>query len=118
MFRQAHFHFVLLRLILLTLMLANDAMRSLKGGNGPAPMEQRFESFDHAQGELDRFVDRYNSQRPHQGIDMAIPRQRFLIPAPTVSSARSSVKHQAERKCQASGGVLQAHSTHFPISAI
>jgi transposase InsO family protein len=55
-------------------------------------MEKKFESFDHAQSELDRFVASYNNDRPHQGIDMAIPKDRFLIPSPTISSARSNAE--------------------------
>jgi hypothetical protein len=55
-------------------------------------MEKKFESFDHAQSELDCFVASYNNERPHQGIDMALPNDRFLVPSPTISSARSSAQ--------------------------
>ncbi len=54
--------------------------------------EKKFASFERAQGELDGFVKHYNSERPHQGMDMAIPKDRFLIPSPIVSSARSSTQ--------------------------
>jgi hypothetical protein len=55
-------------------------------------MEKKFENFDHAQSELDCFVASYNNERPHQGIDMALPKDRFLVPSPTISSARSSAQ--------------------------
>jgi hypothetical protein len=37
---------------------------------------------------MDCFIDHYNYEHPHQGIDMAIPKQRFLTPAPILSSSR------------------------------
>ncbi len=52
--------------------------------------EKKFASFEDAQGELDDFVKHYNSERPHQGMDMAIPRQRFLTASPTISKVRAS----------------------------
>ena len=52
-------------------------------------MERKFENFDHAQSELDGFIDHYNHERPHQGMEMAIPKERFLTPTPTISSARA-----------------------------
>ncbi len=52
--------------------------------------EKKFESFDHAQAELDAFVKHYNSERPHQGMDMAIPKERFLTASPTISKVRAS----------------------------
>jgi transposase InsO family protein len=47
-------------------------------------MEKRFESFDHAQTQLDLFVDHYNTQRPHQSLDMATPWSKFTVAAPVV----------------------------------
>ncbi len=41
-----------------------------------------FDSIDHAQGELDRWVEHYNHDRPHQGIGMVAPWERFRL-APT-----------------------------------
>ncbi len=54
--------------------------------------EKKFESFDHAQSELDNFVKHYNSERPHQGMDMAIPKERFLTASPTISKVRASTQ--------------------------
>ena len=54
--------------------------------------DKKFASFEHAQGELNEFVNHYNSERPHQGMDMAIPKQRFLSPAPIVSTSRVSTE--------------------------
>jgi hypothetical protein len=43
-----------------------------------------FPSLAAAQAELDAWVEQYNTQRPHQALDMATPAQRFWrdIPAP------------------------------------
>lgn len=40
-----------------------------------------FDSIDHAQAALDVWVAHYNTGRPHQGIAMATPADRFTIPA-------------------------------------
>jgi transposase InsO family protein len=39
-----------------------------------------FKSLSHAQTELDEWVIDYNTNRPHQALDMATPAQRFLQP--------------------------------------
>ena len=39
-----------------------------------------FASLPNAQAELDAWVDDYNHNRPHQGLDMATPAQRFERP--------------------------------------
>jgi len=41
-----------------------------------------FASLTAAQAELDAWVDDYNHRRPHQGLDMAVPADRFEQPAP------------------------------------
>jgi len=41
-----------------------------------------FASLPEAQAELDAWVDDYNHNRPHQGLDMATPAQRFEQPVP------------------------------------
>jgi hypothetical protein len=41
-----------------------------------------FASLPEAQAELDAWVDDYNHHRPHQGLDMATPAQRFEQPVP------------------------------------
>ena len=38
-----------------------------------------FESLDHAARALDRWRDIYNTQRPHQGIDLATPVERYRL---------------------------------------
>ena len=42
---------------------------------------RRFDSLAHAQLVLDAWVDDYNTQRPHQGIAMAVPATRFQRPS-------------------------------------
>jgi hypothetical protein len=39
--------------------------------------DRTFASLEDAQAELDRWVTDYNTQRPHQALDMATPAQRF-----------------------------------------
>jgi hypothetical protein len=41
---------------------------------------RRFDSLAHAQQVLDAWIDDYNTQRPHQGIAMAVPARRFQPP--------------------------------------
>jgi hypothetical protein len=41
-----------------------------------------FESFDAAQHEIDEWVADYNTQHPHQALEMTVPADRFrLVPA-------------------------------------
>jgi transposase InsO family protein len=44
-----------------------------------------FESVEDAQARIDAWVDHYNHQRPHQGIGMVPPVQRFRLANPDVS---------------------------------
>jgi hypothetical protein len=41
-----------------------------------------FESPEHAQAELDRWVETYNTERPHSALDMATPASRFVLAEP------------------------------------
>ena len=41
-----------------------------------------FASIAEAQRELDEWVERYNTRRPHQGIGMASPLDRFVLAVP------------------------------------
>ena len=44
--------------------------------------DQTFSSLEAAQGALDAWVNDYNTERPHQALEMAVPAQRFrLVPA-------------------------------------
>ncbi|QLQ09456.1 MAG: IS481 family transposase [Nocardioidaceae bacterium] len=43
--------------------------------------DRTFTDLASAQAELDAWVDDYNHRRPHQGIDMAVPVERFERPA-------------------------------------
>jgi hypothetical protein len=54
--------------------------------------DKKFASFDQAQGELNASVNHYNLESPHQGMDMAIPKQRLLTPTPIVSTSRVSTE--------------------------
>lgn len=47
-----------------------------------------------AQAQLDAWVVSYNHQRPHQGIGMATPIQRFTAPAVTACPADDGALHQ------------------------
>jgi transposase InsO family protein len=58
-----------------------------------------FTSLAVVQGELDDWVDEYNTRRPHQALDMAVPAERFWreqpaavteLRAPVVVSSRPS----------------------------
>lgn len=42
---------------------------------------RRFASLEEAQAELDRWVEHYNTERPHQGIGMTPPAKRFALAA-------------------------------------
>ena len=52
-----------------------------------------FTSIVAAQAELDERAAEYNHRRPHQGLDMAIPAERFIkdIPAPVTALRRPVV---------------------------
>ena len=41
-----------------------------------------FASLEEAQGELDAWISHYNTERPHQGIGMLAPAERFVVGAP------------------------------------
>jgi hypothetical protein len=61
---------------------------------------QRFEHLAEAQQVLDRWVEGYNTGRPHQALGMATPAERFSAngprpPAPTAPSQRPTRPHQA-----------------------
>jgi transposase InsO family protein len=52
-----------------------------------------FKNLATAQGELDEWVAEYNTNRPHQALNMATPAQRFLHPeAAPVTTLRSTAK--------------------------
>ena len=48
---------------------------------------QVFASIEEAQAALDAWVASYNAERPHQGIGMAVPAERFAPGAPAVARA-------------------------------
>jgi hypothetical protein len=48
-----------------------------------------FASLAEAQEELDRWVERYNNRRPHQGIGMVPPLARFALAVPEVAEEPS-----------------------------
>jgi transposase InsO family protein len=52
-------------------------------------VDRTFASFDVAQHELDEWVSDYNTERPHQALEMATPADRFRLTA--VAKDRSSV---------------------------
>ena len=72
---------------------------------------RRFDSLALAQQAVDAWVDDYNTQRPHQGIAMAVPAQRFqpptaaATPVPAVQSRQPLTVSPTEvtRRVSASG---------------
>jgi len=74
---------------------------------------RRFDSLHHAQQVLDDWVDDYNTHRPHQGIAMVVPAQRFqpattnpsLTPGRPPQPARPATLRPTEvtRRVSASG---------------
>ncbi len=59
--------------------------------------DRRFASLAEAQSELDRWVERYNQRRPHQGIGMVPPSTRFaLAESDPVAEERISVSSGPE----------------------
>lgn len=52
-------------------------------------VDRRFGSLEQAQDAFDAWVDDYNTNRPHQGIDMAVPADRFRLPG--LSNDKSSI---------------------------
>ena len=83
--------------------------------------ERTFVSLEGAQAELDRWVNDYNTDRPHQALEMATPAERFRI-APVSKDGISIVVDQAEDqpgqwvlRRVASNGVVSVDNQMFSV---
>jgi len=83
--------------------------------------ERTFASLEVAQAELDRWVNDYNTDRPHQALEMATPAERFRI-APVSKDGISIVVDQAEDqpgqwvlRRVASNGVISVDNQMFSV---
>jgi transposase InsO family protein len=83
--------------------------------------ERTFVSLEGAQAELDRWVHDYNTDRPHQALEMATPAERFRI-APVTKDGISIVVDQAEDqpgqwvlRRVASNGVVSVDNQMFSV---
>jgi len=74
-----------------------------------------FDSLEEAQAELDRWVKSYNSERPHQGIGMAVPEQRFVL-APEPLEEAEEPGQSEEQKLPEGHWVTRVVSRHGRIS--
>jgi transposase InsO family protein len=83
--------------------------------------DRTFESFDAAQMALDEWVRDYNTERPHQALEMATPADRFRLPE--LAKDRSSVPTESadEHRGQwvlrrvASNGVVSVDNQIFSV---
>jgi transposase InsO family protein len=83
--------------------------------------ERTFVSLEGAQAELDRWVNDYNTDRPHQALEMTTPAERFRI-APVTKDGISIVVDQAEDqpgqwvlRRVASNGVVSVDNQMFSV---
>lgn len=82
-----------------------------------------FESLEAAQGELDGWVDGYNSDRPHQSLKMATPAERFYdrrdsSPQPTLdASALAEDRSGADWVCRtvSTNGTIAVSAQQFSV---
>jgi transposase InsO family protein len=87
---------------------------------------RRFDSLHHAQQVLDDWVDDYNTHRPHQGIAMVVPAQRFqpattnpsLTPGRPPQPARPATLSPTEvtRRCRPAASSGSATSRSQPAA--
>jgi len=78
-----------------------------------------FAGLEEAQGALDAWVAAYNAERPHQGIDMATPAERFAPGAPpTPLRAAQEAEHPApagQRRRVDSGGRITFEGHRYQV---
>jgi transposase InsO family protein len=83
--------------------------------------DRSFESFDAAQDALDEWVLDYNTQRPHQALEMAVPAERFrLVPATTDASSVPVFSEEDQRgqwvlRRVGSNGVMSVDNQMFSV---
>jgi transposase InsO family protein len=84
--------------------------------------DRSFASLEQAQAELDRWVDDYNTVRPHQALEMATPAERFRLQPITVDAASIPVDNEDDRHGQwvlrrvASNGVMSVDNQLFSVT--
>ena len=83
--------------------------------------DRSFSSLEQAQGELDAWVHDYNTERPHQALDMATPAERFRL-EPLAKDASSVPVDEAEDhpgqwvlRRVASNGVVSVDNQMFSV---
>jgi Integrase core domain len=83
--------------------------------------DRAFQSMDVAQHELDEWVTDYNTQRPHQALEMAVPADRFRLPdlaKDNVSVPTDSADDQQGQwvlRRVASNGVISVDNQMFSV---
>ena len=79
-----------------------------------------FSSLEQAQAELDRWVEDYNIERPHQALEMATPAERFRM-APVTKDGASIEVHATDGPGQwvlrrvASNGIISVDNQMFSV---
>jgi transposase InsO family protein len=63
-------------------------------------LDRTFGSLEQARAELDRWVNDYNTERPHQGLEMATPAERFRLAPITVDAASIPVDAADDHRVQ------------------
>jgi transposase InsO family protein len=80
-----------------------------------------FASLEVAQAELDAWVDDYNTQRPHQALEMATPAERFRLVPATKDSSSVPVHSEEDQRGQwvlrrvGSNGVMSVDNQMFSV---
>jgi transposase InsO family protein len=85
-------------------------------------LDRTFGSLEQARAELDRWVNDYNTERPHQGLEMATPAERFRLAPITVDAASIPVDAADDHRGQwvlrrvASNGVMSVDNQLFSVT--
>ena len=83
--------------------------------------DRTFASMDIAQKELDRWVSDYNTERPHQALEMATPAQRFRLQAVAKDAALVPTESADDHAGQwvlrrvASNGIVSVDNQMFSV---
>ena len=84
--------------------------------------DRSFTSLEHAQAELDRWVTDYNTNRPHQALEMATPAERFRLAPISVDATSIPVDDEQDHRGQwvlrrvASNGVMSVDNQMFSVT--
>jgi transposase InsO family protein len=83
--------------------------------------DRTFASFEVAQQELDAWVRDYNTERPHQALEMATPADRFRLPEVAVDASSVPTESADDHRGQwvlrrvASNGVISVDNQMFSV---